>query len=85
MMVVVTTGIFTPYLSDLARNWGKKYPGPLVRVRRGKLLQQLNAGAPGALRRFNQAVSLVEFANFSGSSVSLRHTYSNGSVHTSQL
>lgn len=46
MMVVVTTVIFTPYLGDLARNWGKKHPGLLVRVRRGKTLQQLNAGAP---------------------------------------
>lgn len=41
MMVVVTTGIFTPYLSDLARNWGKKYPGPLVRVRRGNSCSSL--------------------------------------------
>ena len=41
MMVVVTTIIFTPYLSDLARNWGERHPGLLVRVRRGKPCSRL--------------------------------------------
>lgn len=41
MMMVVTTVIFTPYLSDLARNWGKKHVGLLVRVRRGKSCSSL--------------------------------------------
>ena len=49
MMMVLTTVIFTPYLSDLARNWGERHPGLLVRVRRGKSCSSLMPRAWGLL------------------------------------